>query len=118
MGSICTPRCWRSSFAAAGDRVVAVTPAMTATGLGPGRYELGQLEVVVDADHRVTLVDHNQTLAGSVLIMDRAVATLLAAGVPLRAAVAAAPRTPADLLGERRKGRLGPGADDDLVVLA
>ncbi len=102
--------------AAAGNRVVAVTDAMAAAGLGPGRYELGGLEVVVDGQ-RATLADQPQTLAGSLLTMDRAVATLVAAGVSLRAAITAATTTPADLLGEARKGRIEPGADADLVIL-
>src|SRR5206468_3881435 len=50
--------------AAAGDQMVAVTDAMPATGLEPGRYELGGLGVVVDAD-RAVLADAPQTLAGS-----------------------------------------------------
>lgn len=102
--------------AAAGGRVVAVTDAMAATGLGPGRYQLGRLDVVVD-DGRVILADHEQTLAGSLLTMERAVATLVAAGVSLPAAIGAATSAPADVIGEHCKGRLERGSDADLVVL-
>ena len=103
--------------AAAGGRVVAVTDAMPAAGLEPGRYELGGLDVLVDGG-RAVLADAPQTLAGSVLTMDGAVRTLVAAGLTRTAAVAAATSIPADRLGEKRKGRLRTGADADLVVLS
>jgi N-acetylglucosamine-6-phosphate deacetylase len=98
------------------SRVVAVTDATSAAGLVPGRYALGRLDVVVAAD-RVTLADDPAVLAGSVLTMAAAVRALVAAGASVRDAVAAATRTPADLLGETGKGRIEPGADADLVVL-
>jgi N-acetylglucosamine-6-phosphate deacetylase len=101
---------------AARGRMVAVTDAISAAGLMPGRYSLGELDVVV-RDGRAVLADHPATLAGSVLTMDRAVTTLVAAGVPLAQAIAAATSTPARTLGESRKGRIAPGADADLVVL-
>ena len=50
--------------------------------------------------------------------MDRAVALAVeVAHVPLLTALQAASLHPATVLGERRKGRLSPGADADLVVL-
>lgn len=96
--------------ASAGRRLVAVTDAIAATGLPEGRHLLGSSAVVV-RDGRVTLADAPETLAGSVLTMDRAVATLVAAGIPLTDAVTAATPTPADALGLPRKGRLASGAD-------
>ena len=57
------------------------------------------------------------TLAGSVLRMDQAVANTVAAGVPLPAAVAAATRIPADVIGRADLGRLAPGAAADLAWL-
>jgi N-acetylglucosamine-6-phosphate deacetylase len=57
------------------------------------------------------------TLPASVLTMDRAVRTLVAAGVPLTEAITAATSTPARVLGRATSGRLTPGADADLVVL-
>jgi N-acetylglucosamine-6-phosphate deacetylase len=102
--------------AAARGRVVAVTDAVSATGLPDGRYRLGAAPVDV-RDGRVTLAGSPGTLAGSVLTTDRAVRTLVAAGVPLAEAVPAATRTPADVLGRAASGRLQPGADADLAVL-
>jgi N-acetylglucosamine-6-phosphate deacetylase len=102
--------------AVAPDRLVAVTDATAACGMPPGSYRLGVAEVVVDAE-RVVLADRPGTLAGSVLTMDRAVATLVAAGVDLATAVTAATATPAGVVSAAGKGHLRPGADADLVVL-
>ncbi len=67
---------------------------------------------------RAVLADHPETVAGSVLTMDRAVALAVRdAGVPLITALQASSLNPARALGESRKGRLSPGADADLVVL-
>jgi N-acetylglucosamine-6-phosphate deacetylase len=49
--------------------------------------------------------------------MDTAVATLVAAGVPLAVAIRAATATPASVAGASSKGRLAPGADADVVIL-
>ena len=98
-------------------RLVLVTDAIGATGTAPGRHRLGPLEVVV-TDGRAVLADHPETVAGSVLTMDRAVALAVReAGVPLLTALRAASLHPATVLGESRKGRLSPGADADIVVL-
>jgi N-acetylglucosamine-6-phosphate deacetylase len=93
-----------------------VTDAVGATGLPDGRHRLGAAPVDV-RDGRVTLAAAPGTLAGSVLTMDRAVRTLVAAGVPPAEAVTAATATPAGVLGRAAAGRLAPGADADLVVL-
>jgi N-acetylglucosamine-6-phosphate deacetylase len=100
-------------------RVVAVSDAVTAAGLEPGTYELGRLEVRVEAG-RVTLASDPSTLAGSVLTMDVAVRNLVgAAGMSVLAALEAASATPAraarlDSLGV---GLIEPGSPADLVVL-
>ena len=102
---------------AAPDRVVAITDAISATGLPDGEHRLGALAVRVH-DGRAVLADRPETLAGSVLTMDRAVATLVAAGVPPIDAIRAATATPARVLGdELTRGLLAPGARADLVVL-
>jgi N-acetylglucosamine-6-phosphate deacetylase len=99
------------------ERLVLVTDAIGATGAAPGRHRLGPLEVLV-SDGRAVLADHEETVAGSVLTMDRAVAlTVQVAGVPLLTALQAACLHPATVLGDDRKGRLSAGADADIVVL-
>ncbi|HEV2283559.1 MAG TPA: N-acetylglucosamine-6-phosphate deacetylase [bacterium] len=102
--------------AAGMGRIVLVTDAISAAGMGRGSFTLGAQTVEVK-DGVPRLADG--TLAGSVLQMHRAVSNFAAAaGVSRRDAVQAASLTPAKLLGlQRRKGRIAPGADADLVVL-
>ncbi len=99
------------------ERLVLMTDAIGATGTVPGRHRLGPLEVQV-ANGRAVLVGHEETVAGSVLTMDRALDLAVhIAGVPLLTALQATSLHPARVLGEQRKGRLAPGADADMVVL-
>lgn len=99
------------------ERLVLMTDAIGATGTAPGLHRLGPLEVVVK-DGRAVLAGHTETVAGSVLTMDRAVALAVqVADVPLLVALQAASLHPATVLGETRKGRLAPGSDADIVVL-
>lgn len=99
------------------DRLVLVTDAIGATGTEPGLHRLGPLEVIV-RDNKAVLAGQEQTVAGSVLTMDRAVALAVqVAGVPLGVALAAATLHPAQVLGHRSKGSLAPGCDADIVVL-
>ena len=79
------------------DRLLLVSDAVALAGMGDGRGRLGGLEVVVAGQH-VTLAG-TRTLAGSVLALDTAVANVVASGVPLPAAVAAASRNPLAMLG-------------------
>jgi N-acetylglucosamine-6-phosphate deacetylase len=103
--------------ALAPERMLFITDAIGATGSPPGRYRLGPIEVLVD-ENRAVLADGSGTIAGSVLTMDRAVGfAVKSAGVPLKTALRAASLTPASVLGEKGKGRLGAGADADIVVL-
>ncbi len=106
--------------AAAPERLVAITDAISATGLADGAHRLGELHVTV-AGGRAVLTDQPRTLAGSVLTMDRAVATLIAAGVAPADAIRAATATPARVLARgddpAPRGALAPGHRADLVVL-
>ncbi len=124
--------------ALADDRVVAgliadlvhVHPALLRTAFrtkGAGRIALVTDAVAWRAGHlatsRVTLVDGaprlaDGTIAGSALTMDVAVRNVVeAAGVPLADALTAASTTPADVLGDRTRGRIEVGARADLVVV-
>ena len=97
------------------DRLLLVSDAVALAGTGDGRGRIGGLEVEVVGD-RVTL-SGTTTLAGSVLALDAAVRNLVAAGVPLPAAVAAASRNPLALLGIEDRGRIAVGQRADLVEL-
>ena len=106
--------------AAAPERLVAITDAISATGLADGAHRLGELRVTV-AGGRAVLADEPGTLAGSILTMDRAVATLIAAGIEPADAIRAATATPARVLARAGdpapRGALSPGHRADLVVL-
>ena len=96
-------------------RLTLVTDAMAALGMPPGRYVLGDYEVMVDG---TTARLPSGTLAGSVLRMDTAVRNLITfTGCTLAEALPTVTRTPADLLGLPHKGRLAPHCDADLLLL-
>jgi len=97
------------------DRLLLVSDAIALAGLGDGRGWIGGLAVEVVGD-RVTL-EGTSTLAGSVLALDAAVRNVVAAGVPLPAAVAAASPNPLALLGITDRGRIAAGQRADLVEL-
>ncbi len=96
-----------------GPAGVALTTDQTAAaGCPPGRYRLGDVEVM--SDGRVTR-RADGTLAGSATTMECLV-RLMAARVGLRRAVVMASATPARLLG-LAGGRIAGGLPADLVVL-
>ena len=104
------------------SRTVLVTDAVSATGMCPGQYSLGGIEIVLGDDPRTgmpTCRNRQGALAGSVLTQDRAVRNMVAmTGVTLQDAVRMASYNPARLLGlEQRKGWLREGADADVVLL-
>jgi N-acetylglucosamine-6-phosphate deacetylase len=129
------------AFATAPGRIFLVTDAVASAGQRLGRHRLageavetreapplglagpppgtpagsGPAPELPDAVPAPVLADG--TLAGSALRLDQAVANMVAIGVPLPAAVTAATRIPADLIGCPWLGRLAPGAAADLAWL-
>jgi N-acetylglucosamine-6-phosphate deacetylase len=111
------PAVLKLAVAARGPRDVAlITDAVIAAGLPEGDYTFVNRSVRV-AGGSVRLADG--TLAGSVLTLDRAVRNMVAlAGTSWSDALRMATLTPATIAGiSRRKGRIAPGMDADLVVL-
>jgi N-acetylglucosamine-6-phosphate deacetylase len=99
------------------DKVVLVTDATQAAGLGDGIYvRPGNRKIIVEGGAARL---ESGSLAGSVLTMDRAVANAVRLlHLPLADALALAGRTAAHSLGlGGRKGTLAPGMDADLVIL-
>jgi N-acetylglucosamine-6-phosphate deacetylase len=96
-------------------RLLLVTDAIEATGLGEGTYRLGDLEVTVGpTGPRV----NPETLAGSTLTMDRALSNLVKwTGAAVGDAVLTATRNPARLIGVEDRGSLEVGHRADLVEL-
>ena len=99
------------------ERSVLVTDAVMPAGCAPGRYRLGEVDVELHADDRVTLVGQDR-LAGSSLKMHRGVEKLMSlAGLDLTEAVTMATRHPARVcrVPGRQRG-LAPGERADLVL--
>ena len=96
-------------------RFIAVTDAIAALGELDGEYGLGSVRVSV-ADGAARL--HDGRLAGSVLSMDAAFRNLVEwSGGRLPEALAAVTSAPAALVRANGRGRVGPNARADLVVL-
>jgi N-acetylglucosamine-6-phosphate deacetylase len=104
----------RLVLAAAPGRLVLITDAIEAAGLGDGTYRLGDRVVHVKG-MEARLADG--TLAGSVLSMDQAVRNLVSLGASLETAVDAATVVPAGLIRHTALGQLRVGGRADLVVL-
>ena len=110
------PAALRVAIAAKGvERVMAITDGTAGSGLPRGaRATLGGQPIIVG--DTATLADG--TLAGSVLTMDRAFATLVGTvGASLPDAASMCATTPARELGLQGLGVIAPGAHADLAVL-
>jgi N-acetylglucosamine-6-phosphate deacetylase len=102
--------------AAGAERLLAITDAMAAAGMGDGTYSLGPMTVVVRGD--VAELEDGSSLAGSVLTMDRAFQRLVReVGLSVEQTVAMTAGTPARVLGLDDVGAVAPGRRADLVVL-
>ena len=96
------------------ENIVLITDAISAAGMPDGRYKLGTLEVDVQGGKCVM----DGRLAGSALIMDRAVQNVMSfARWDLQQALRGATTNPARVVGAEKKGVLEVGADADFVVL-
>jgi len=97
------------------ENAVLITDAISATGMGDGRYLLGGLEVTVTGER----CEHDGRLAGSVLTLDRAIRNVMQFTMwNLQQAIRLATLNPARVAGfAGRKGQLAEGADADIVVL-
>jgi N-acetylglucosamine-6-phosphate deacetylase len=98
-------------------RLVLVTDAIDAAGVGDGEFVLGGQRVQVE-DGQARLASTG-SLAGSTLTMDAAVRRAVRdSHLSVEAASAAASANPARLLGlQERMGVIAPGLSADLVVL-
>lgn len=105
------------AFAAAAGRIAIVTDAAACAGMPAGRYQLGGQLIQLPAGDGVPPVRADGRLAGSALRMDVGVSNMVAVGVDLTAAIAAATRIPADFIGRPDLGRICKGSAADLVWL-
>jgi N-acetylglucosamine-6-phosphate deacetylase len=104
----------RIAIAAAPGRIALVSDAIGAVGMPAGTYELGA-PLLIEAGGPPRHADGR--LAGAILRLDEAVARAVAVGASPAAAIEAATRVPADVLGRSDLGRIAPGAAADLVWL-
>lgn len=106
----------RLLFDIAPGRVALITDAMAAAGVGDGHYRLGAADVLVE-DGTARVVPGG-SIAGSTLVQNMALATAVAAGVPVESAVMALTAVPARAVGrEQDLGRIEAGYLADLVLL-
>ncbi|CAG8594297.1 13721_t:CDS:2 [Ambispora leptoticha] len=112
------PNSLRIAYDAHPRGAILVTDAVTAMGLPPGEYTLGQVRVRKIGSERVEVVE-NGKLAGAVASIDKCVRNFKKfTGCSIVQAIEAATLHPAQLLGiQHRKGTLNIGADADLVFL-
>ena len=96
------------------ERAILVTDAMSAAGMPDGEYKLGELDVTVAKGRAFLsgdLSSGKETLAGSVLTMDRAVANVRSfTGCSLAVATRLASHNPAAMLGRQELTRIAPGS--------
>ena len=96
------------------DRMVLISDSMRATGLSDGKYDLGGQEVTVK-NNSARLSDG--TLAGSISTLLNCVRCAVRFGICEKDAFKMASETPANLLGEKRLGKIEVGCDADFIVL-
>jgi N-acetylglucosamine-6-phosphate deacetylase len=105
-----------------GERAILVTDGISATGMPDGNYMLGELEVTVRDGRCLSTGDLAagvETLAGSVLTMDRAVENVQRfTGVSLATAVRLASRNPARMLALDSLGLIAVGQPANFNVFA
>jgi N-acetylglucosamine-6-phosphate deacetylase len=99
------------------DRTALITDAMSAAGMGDGRYDLGGQEVEVAGG--VARLTRDGSIAGSTLTMDAALRRAVHAGMSIVDACRAAATTPAAAIGMGTSvGALRAGLRADLVELS
>jgi N-acetylglucosamine-6-phosphate deacetylase len=105
---------------AGADQIALITDAMAAAGMPDGRYPLGPMTVDVVAGVARLASERGEPGAiagGTSRLLDVLRRTVREAGVPLPAAVTAATRTPARLLGlDSEIGDVLPGRRADLLL--
>ena len=95
------------------QRSILITDALSATGMGNGEYVAGDTAVVVGGERALVSSDlrsGKETLAGSILTLERAIGKLRAfTGASLAQATGAASHNPAAMLGFSGQTRIEPG---------
>lgn len=97
------------------EKIVLISDAMLATGLGNGEYMLGNRKYIVN--NGIARISDG-SLAGSTITLDKAIMNLIKLKVPLFEAVKMASLNPAKAIGiDDKKGSIEVGKDADIVIL-
>ena len=96
------------------DKMILISDAMRATGLGDGEYEFGGQTIEVKNSVARTL---DGAIAGSTSTLLRCVKKAIEFGIPEDDAFAMASQTPAEYLGLKNKGQIEIGFDADFIAL-
>ena len=113
------------------DKVSVITDAISAAGLGPGKYSIGGLNAIVEANvakefeipeeegNYVAKLLTRDSFAGSVATIDRCVRNMIKlVGLSIQDAVKMATINPAKVIGlDEKKGSLAEGKDADILIL-
>jgi len=113
------------------DKVSVITDAISAAELGPGKYSIGGLNAIVEANvakefeipeeegNYVAKLLTRDSFAGSVATIDRCVRNMIKlVGLSIQDAVKMATINPAKVIGlDEKKGSLAEGKDADILIL-
>ncbi|ORY04896.1 putative N-acetylglucosamine-6-phosphate deacetylase [Basidiobolus meristosporus CBS 931.73] len=116
-GIHCHPNSVKIAYSSHPAGVVLVTDAMSAAGLPPGQYYLGNM--TVDKSEDRVYIQGTTILAGSVITMDQCVKNFRSfTGCSIVEAIEAATLHPAQALNiTHKKGTFNAGADADILFL-
>ncbi|ORY04794.1 putative N-acetylglucosamine-6-phosphate deacetylase [Basidiobolus meristosporus CBS 931.73] len=116
-GIHCHPNSVKIAHTAHPDGAILVTDAMSAMGLSPGEYHIGNMKVDKSEDR--VYIQGTTILAGSVITIDACVRNFKSfTGCSIAEAVEAATLHPAQALGiAHKKGTFRNGADADFIFL-
>ena len=99
------------------ERMILISDSLRATGMPDGEYPFGGQMIEVHGN-RATILDHPETLAGSVTSLMGCLRQAVAFGIPLADAVRACTYNPAQSIGiDNRAGTLDVGKEASLVLL-
>lgn len=96
------------------ERMVLISDSMRATGMEDGEYDLGGQMVTVENGIART---KEGALAGSTTNLFNCVRKAIEFGIPKQDAFKMASLTPANLIGEPKKGKIEVGADADIIAV-
>jgi N-acetylglucosamine-6-phosphate deacetylase len=101
------------------DKTLLVTDAVRCAGMPDGEYTLGDLPITKVGEYVYLQDKIGETLAGSILAMNRGIQVLVTqGGYTLHQALKAASTNPARVLGlQDSKGSLEVGKDADVTIL-